>query len=105
MLPIINGKQLFDCNEDDLSVLIDNPDYRENEYLDYKVNFSFLEYQRGNSQREKHIFEFRSDVCSFANANGGYLLYVISDQKGMASTIIDIEIPDGNPGGRFRSLR
>jgi hypothetical protein len=29
MLPIINGKALIDCNEDDLSILIDNPDYRE----------------------------------------------------------------------------
>lgn len=96
MLPIINGKALMDCSEDDLSALIDNPDYRENEYLDYKVSFSFLEFQKGDPQREKHIFEFRSDVCSFANANGGYLVYGISDQKGMASAIVGVDIPDGN---------
>lgn len=96
MLPVINGKELFDCDEEDLKVLIDNSDYRENEYLDYKVNFSFLEFQKGNPKREKHIFEFRSDVCSFANAGGGYLVYGISDEKGMASDLIGIDITDGN---------
>lgn len=96
MLPIVNGKQLFDCNEEDLDVLVDNPDYRENQYLDYKVNFSFLEYGKRDAKREKCISEFRSDICSFANANGGYLIYGISDKKGMASSIIGIDIPDGN---------
>ena len=39
MLPSVNGKLLFDCSEEDLAVLINNPVYRENDYLDYKVNF------------------------------------------------------------------
>lgn len=43
MLPTINNKSFLECNEEDLKVLIENPDYRENEYIDYKQNFSFLE--------------------------------------------------------------
>ena len=30
MLPQINGKSILECTEDDLSVLIENEDYREN---------------------------------------------------------------------------
>ena len=43
MFPKVNKKSLLECNEDDLIVLIDNPDYKENEYLDYKETFSFLQ--------------------------------------------------------------
>ena len=68
MLPVVNGKLLFDCEEEDLQVLVDNPDYRENEYLDYKLNFAFLEYSKGDKKREEHLAEFRSDVCSFLDA-------------------------------------
>lgn len=96
MLPVVNGKLLFDCEEEDLQVLVDNPDYRENEYLDYKLNFAFLEYSKGDKKREEHLAEFRSDVCSFANAGGGYIVYGISDNHGMAAKIIGVDIPEGN---------
>lgn len=96
MLPIVNGKLLFDCDENDLAVLIDNFDYRENDSLDYKENFSFLECPKNDPKRQKHLSEFRSDVCSFANASGGYLVYGITDSKGMASKITGIDIPDNN---------
>lgn len=96
MLPSVNGKALFDCSEEDFSVLIDNPDYRENEYLDYKLNFSFLEGSKNDPKREKHIAEFRSDVCAFANADGGYLVYGIRDDKGMATEIVGITIPEND---------
>lgn len=36
MFPKINNKSLLDCTEEDLQTLIDNTDYRENEYIDYK---------------------------------------------------------------------
>lgn len=96
MLPTINGKSLLDCDVSDLQMLIDNPDYRENEYIDYKASFSFLEYAKGDRRRNEHLAEFRSDICAFANAEGGYLLYGISDRNGMANELCGIEIPDNN---------
>ena len=93
MLPKINGKTFLECTEEDLQILIDNPDYRENEYIDYKQNFAFLEMTKGKERNEK-IAEFKSDVCSFANADGGYLIFGISDIEGCASEIIGIEIDD-----------
>ena len=33
MLPLINGKSFLSCAESDLLVLLDNEDYRENEYF------------------------------------------------------------------------
>ena len=91
----INGKSFLECNEDDLSALIGNPDYRENDYIDYKQNFSFLE-TRDSSDKERKVAEFRSDVCSFANADGGYLIYGISDDNGCASALVGIDIPNDN---------
>lgn len=96
MLPTLNGKSFLDCNEEDLQELIDNPDYRENEYLDYKAAFAFLEMDKKNPERQGKIVEFRNDVCAFANAGGGYLIYGISDVKGMAKEIVGIEIPNNN---------
>lgn len=95
-MPIkINCKTFMECTEDDLQVIIDNPDYRENEYIDYKQNFSFLEFDKGKEKNEK-INEFKNDICAFANGQGGYLVYGISDVNGCASQIIGIEIPDDN---------
>ncbi len=39
MLPRINGKEIIDCDLTDLQVIIDNPSFAENEYLDYKKSF------------------------------------------------------------------
>lgn len=97
MLPTINNKSFLECNEEDLKVLIENPDYRENEYIDFKQNFSFLELPK----EKKDIIaqkksEFKSDVCAFANAEGGYLIFGISDNNGCASEICGIDIPNNN---------
>lgn len=94
MLPRINNKELFGCNAADFEVILHNPDYRENQYLDYKENFTFL-----NVSKEKappKITEFRNDICSFANSEGGYIIYGISDDQGTAKELIgiDIENPD-----------
>ncbi len=86
----------MDCTREDFLTIVGNQDYRENEFLDYKQNFSFLEYDKNNPKRAEHIAEFRSDVCAFANANGGYIIYGIQDEKGMAKNIIGIDIPDNN---------
>ena len=92
MLPTINGKSFLECDYSDLQLLIDNTDYRENQYIDYKKVFAF------NEVKDKHLkegkkAEFRNDICSFANAEGGYLIFGISDDKGCASEITGIPIP------------
>lgn len=100
MFPTLNGKSFLDCNEEDLQELIDNPDYRENEYIDYKRTFSFLEMDKSNPKRLTHIAEFRSDVCAFANADGGYLIFGISDENGMAKELVGVNI-DANNTDKF----
>ena len=96
MLPTLNGKSFLECSEEDLNELIDNPDYRENECLDFKETFAFLDIPKNSPERMHHISEFRSDICAFANASGGYLIYGISDDKGMAKSIEGIEIKENN---------
>lgn len=96
MLPTINGKSFMDCTEADLHVLIDNPDYRENDYIDYKATFAFLEIEKNDPRKADLLAEFRSDICHFANAEGGYLIYGIKDRQGMASEIVGITIPNNN---------
>lgn len=95
MLPKINNKSFLDCTEKDFEVLKDNLDYRENEYIDYKENFAFLEMDKGKERNAK-ISEFKSDVCAFANTEGGYLIFGIRDENGCAKEIIGIDIPDDN---------
>ena len=95
MLPKINNKSFLECTEEDLEVLVNNPEFRENEYIDYKQNFSFLDELNGKVKSEK-IAEFKNDVCAFANAEGGYLIFGISDENGHANKIIGIDIPENN---------
>ncbi len=94
MYPQINYKSLMECDEIDFTEILNDPDYRENQYLDYKRTFSFLEVDK--SKTAEKISEFRNDVCAFANAEGGYLIYGIADKDGMASSIIgvDVDNPD-----------
>lgn len=99
MLPQINGKSFLSCTEDDLKVLVENNDYRENEYIDYKLNFAFLEIEKG-AVRDAKKTEFKSDVCAFANADGGYLIFGIGDKNGCASEIKGIDIKN-NDTDRF----
>ena len=96
MLPTINGKSFMDCTEADLQELLDNPDYRENDYIDYKATFAFLEIEKNDPRKADLFAEFRSDICHFANAEGGYLIYGIKDKQGMASEIIGVTIPNNN---------
>ena len=96
MLPLLNNKSLLDCDYDDFKDLIHNEVFRENQFLDYKENFSFLALPKDVKKEivESKIVEFRNDVCSFANADGGYLIYGITDNCGMAEEIKGIEILD-----------
>ena len=96
MLPLLNNKSLLDCDYDDFKDLIHNEVFRENQFLDYKENFSFLALPKDTKKEivESKIVEFRNDVCSFANADGGYLIYGITDNCGMAEELTGIEISD-----------
>lgn len=93
MLPKINNKSFLECTAEDLQVLIDNPDFRENEYIDYKENFAFLEIPSDKKGLiASKISEFKNDVCSFANTDSGYLIFGISDVDGCASELVGIDI-------------
>ena len=94
MLPKINNKSLMECKEEDFQMILNDPDYRENQYLEYKQTFAFLEIPKDKkTQRAEKITEFRNDVCAFANAEGGYLIYGISDNDdGIPESIVGVDI-------------
>lgn len=93
MLLKVNGKDIMTCSEDDLIELINNSDFRENETLEYKRHFSHLE-RINNQDREEKRAEYKCDICSFANADGGYLIYGIDEDNGCATSINGIDISD-----------
>lgn len=90
MFPMINNKSFMDCVEDDFKELLHNPDYRESQYIEYKTAFSFIDEE--NKRLPQGIVEFRNDICSFANADGGYIIYGIREKQGIADEIIGIDI-------------
>jgi hypothetical protein len=87
----INNKEFGEWTADDLQALLSNDAYRENNFIDYKVNFAPL--LDKNNKKEKQA-EFRNDVCSFANADGGYIFYGIGETSGVASILAGISIPN-----------
>lgn len=98
MLPKINGKDIINCTEEEFCEIIDNIDYRENEYLDYKEMLDVISIPKENKNAVATAkAEFRSDVCSFANANGGYILYGIEeDSKSVPKAINGITIKNND---------
>ena len=103
MLPTINGKEIIDCSLEDIQVIIDNPDYAENEYLDYKKAFPIDTVDKDKRQQEQ--VEFRNDVCAFANANGGYLIFGVDEKKGIPTEISGISIKYNNKDLFERDVR
>lgn len=87
----INTKGYREWTSKDLSVIIDNDVYKENEFIDYKENFAVLECS-DKAQKKKKQDEFRHDVCSFANANGGYLIFGIKEDAGVPIDILGVAI-------------
>lgn len=95
MLPIINNKSLLDCTEDDLQIIIGDPAYRESRYIEYKEMYEPALYDNTKKQkRDDAKTEFRNDVCTFANAEGGYLILGVKEKKGIAQEITGIQIDD-----------
>lgn len=87
----INNKGFKEWTNKDLFVIIGNDIYKENEFIDYKENFAVLECS-DKMQKKKKQDEFRHDVCSFANANGGYLIFGITENAGVPQNIMGITI-------------
>ncbi len=98
MLPTINGKSLLECSLEDLKVIIDSLDYRENEHIDYKKVFTINQIPKEKvAEKQREIEEFRSDVCAFANADGGYLIFGIDeDSKGIPHEFYGTSIDEDN---------
>lgn len=88
---LLNGKSYKHWTKEDLLTLLNNDDFREGQFLDYKRTFDFLETSDKN-QKAKAKNEFRNDVCSFANADGGDLIIGISEKDGLAANIKPVYI-------------
>lgn len=88
----INNKIMKDWQKEEIDTLLQNPDsYRENEYIDYKKTFAFLEIPEKNKADEKRK-EFCHDICSFANADSGYIFYGIEEENGVPKEIYGVNI-------------
>ncbi len=88
---LINGKTHKQWTEEDLRTLLNNDDFREGQFLDYKRTFDFLEAPDKN-QKAKAKNELRNDICSFANAYGGDIIFGMPEKNGLASSIVPIAI-------------
>lgn len=92
----INNKIMQDWQKEEIDSLLQNPDsYRENEYIDYKKTFAFLEIPEKNKADEKRI-EFCHDICSFANADSGYIFYGIEEELGIPKKVYGVKIAKNN---------
>lgn len=91
---LINGKSLIEWTVSELEAIIGNSDFQENDYIDYKLCFAFME-SKGD-ERLKKIAEFKHDVCSLANAGGGYLFFGIPETKGIPQRIVGINVPNAD---------
>lgn len=87
----INNKEFKDWVEEDLQEIIENDAYRENDFIDYKETFAVLECLDKEIRRKKQN-EFRHDICSFVNADGGYLIFGIKEVAGVPSEIKGITV-------------
>lgn len=79
--------QLTDIDADLLTAAC-NERWSETETLDFKETLP------GIDDRSKQ--EFAKDVCAFANANGGDLVFGIRDEQGHAAEVTPID-PAANP--------
>lgn len=77
-------KMPFDWNEDDLQRIIDNK-IKESSSLEYKRCDSLK--GRPGEAREKIIKEISKDVSSFANAEGGSIVYGIIEENRLPKAV------------------
>lgn len=93
---LINGKTVGKIAAEDLNALIGNSDYIENQYIDYKELFAFCDERLPADMRKQKAIEFKNDICSFANAEGGYIFVGISDKNGIPDALVGIDIKNRN---------
>lgn len=104
MLPTINNKSLLECTEEDLQTILDASEYSESIYIDYKEAFDPDTYDISKKkEREKAKVELRNDVCAFANAEGGFLIFGIKEKGGIPQEIVGI--PVNNRDAFERNIR
>lgn len=92
---IINGKQFDDWIESDIEAILQQDTYRENDHIDYKETFAILDCIDKAAKKKKQD-EFRHDICSFANGEGGFLILGIKEENGIPDRITGISINDSN---------
>lgn len=79
------NKPLGELEADDLNQLITDKE-SEGRTLDYKLTLP------GKTEDEKK--EFLTDVTSFANGSGGYLIYGMSEDKGLPIALVGVDAQD-----------
>jgi len=78
------GKQPYEWDEDDIQRLIDNQ-IQESTNLEYKRCDALIE--REKHSKEKIINELSKDVSSFANAEGGTIIYGVIEEGSLPKEI------------------
>ncbi len=82
---MIDNKQFSEVNEEDLQILITNSE-TEGKRLDFKRILPGL----SDSDKKK----FLADICAFANAGGGHIIYGIEESGGKAVSLPGIMVDD-----------
>ncbi len=101
---LLNNKEYAHWDINDIQTILEDETFKENEYIDYKIDFAFLEAKDKNEQNKKKD-EFRNDICSFANSNGGYLFFGIAESKGIPTKIMGVTIKNDNTDAFELSIR
>ncbi len=78
----------------DITGLVENK-VPESKYIDYKSKLP-------NFSNDKEKEGFINDVCAFANASGGYIVYGMEEKDGFPTAISGIEI--SNSDGEIRKI-
>ncbi len=90
-MQLINGKTFQKLNREDIEAAV-NAGLYESQNLDFKRDWI------GKTDEEK--YKFLSDVCGFANAGGGIILYGVDETRengsatGKASEACGVEVAD-----------
>lgn len=97
MSNLINGKPFDKCTIDDINAILNNSDYRENEYWEYKEKVDYFCVPRDNQKLlDEAKAEFRKDICAMANADGGYIFLGIIEDNGVPYSMPGVDVSENN---------
>ena len=92
---LLFDKPLELWQKSDIESIINDSDYNEKLHVDYKKDYNLYNISKDKiSKREKEKNEIRNDICSFANADGGFIIYGIKEEKGVPIEITGSNIID-----------